>query len=122
MRGAGGTPGGLGEFLVGFVMLVAGAWLLSNQVIVSSNAWTLWGYSSFGLSLLPFLAGTAMLFADGKSKIGWLLLVAGVTIIFAGILTNLHVYFQSTSLFNTLMMLGLIAGGVGLLAKSVRAH
>lgn len=122
MRGAGGTPGGLGEFLIGFVMLVAGAWLLSNQVIVSSNAWTLWGYSSFGLSLLPFMAGTGLLFADGKSKIGWLLLIAGVTIIFAGIITNLHVYFQTTSLFNTLMMLGLIAGGVGLLAKSVRAH
>ena len=122
MRGAGGTPGGLFEFLIGFVMLVGGAWLLSNQVVVTSGAWTLWGYSSFGLSLLPFMVGTGLLFADGKSKIGWLLLIAGVTIIFFGIITNLHLYFQSTSLFNTLMMLGLIAGGIGLLARAVRSH
>lgn len=121
IKGAGGTPGGLGEFLVGFVLAVAGGWLLTNQVIVTSGAWTLWGYNSFGLSLLPFLIGTGMLFFNGRSTAGWLLLIAGVVIILAGIITNLHLYFQATSLFNTLLMLGLLAAGVGLIAKSVRA-
>jgi uncharacterized protein len=122
MKGAGGTPGGIGEFLVGFVMAVAGGWLLTNQVVVSSGGWTLWGYNSFGLSLLPFLIGTGLLFFDGKSKAGWLLLVAGLVIVLAGILSNLHVYFQSTSLFNTLLMLGLLAAGIGLIARSLRSR
>jgi hypothetical protein len=41
-------------------------------------------------------------------------------IIFVGILTNLDIYFQPTSLFNTLLMLVLLLGGVGLVARSLR--
>jgi hypothetical protein len=43
-------------------------------------------------------------------------------IIFAGILVNMDIYFQRTSLFNTLIMLVLIAGGLGLIARSLRPH
>jgi hypothetical protein len=120
--GAGGTPGGIGEFLIGLVMAVVGGYLLTNQVTVTGGFGTLWGYNSFGLSLLPFLFGVGLLFFNGRSILGWLLLLAGVAIIFAGILTNLHIYFQSTSLFNTLLMLVLLFGGIGLLARSLRDH
>jgi predicted membrane channel-forming protein YqfA (hemolysin III family) len=120
MLGAGGTPGGVGVFLIGFVMAVAGGWLLINQVSVTSGGWSLWGYSGFGLSLLPFVIGTGVLFFNGRSILGWLLLIAGVTIILAGILVNLNLYFRPTSLFNTLMMLVLLAGGLGLMARSLR--
>lgn len=120
MQGAGGTPGGVGMFLIGFVMAVAGGWLLVNQVVVTSGGWSLWGYSSFGLSLLPFIVGTGVLFFNGRSVLGWLLLIAGITIIGAGILSNLNLYFRPTSLFNTLVMLGLLAGGIGLIARSLR--
>ena len=121
MRGAGGTPGGLGSFLIGFVLSVAGAWLLMRQVSVHSGGWSLWGYNSFGLSLIPFIAGIGALFYDGRSVLGWLLLIAGLTIIGAGILINLNIYFQPTSLFNTLMMLAMLAGGIGLMARSFKA-
>ncbi len=120
MQGAGGTPGGIGQFLIGFVMAVAGGWLLVNQVSVHSGGWSLWGYNSFGLSLLPFIVGTGLLFFNGRSLAGWLLLIAGLVIIFAGILVNLNIYFRPTSLFNTLVMLALLAGGLGLLARSLR--
>ena len=43
-------------------------------------------------------------------------------IILAGIIANLQVYFRPTSLFNTLMMLALLAGGLGLVARSLRSH
>ena len=33
----GGTPGGLGDFLIGFAMACLGAYLLSNQVMVASS-------------------------------------------------------------------------------------
>src|ERR687884_2299856 len=112
-RGAGGTPGGVGEFLIGLAMAVAGAYLLTQRVTVTSGFWTLWGYNTFGLSLLPLIVGIAILFFNGKSIAGWLLLFAGVVIIFMGILMNLQIYFQSTSLFNTVMMLVLLAGGIG---------
>jgi hypothetical protein len=121
-EGAGGTPGGVGEFLIGLAMAVAGGWLLTNQVTVTSRSWTLWGYNAFGLSLVPFVIGVAILFFNGRSVLGWLLLFAGVIIILAGILTNLHIYFEPTSLFNTLLMLVLLFGGLGLLARGLRAH
>lgn len=121
-KGPGGTSGGTLEFLIGLVMLVAGGWLISNQVTVTSGGWRIWGYNAFGLSLIPFIAGVGMLFFNGRSVFGWLLLVSGLTIIAAGILSNMDIYFRSTTLFNTLMMVGLVAGGLGLLAKSVREH
>ncbi|MBV8856213.1 MAG: hypothetical protein JOZ02_04555 [Acidobacteria bacterium] len=121
-RGAGGTQGGVGEFLLGLGMSVAGAYLLTQHVTVTSGYWTLWGYNAFGLSLLPLLFGIGLLFFNGRSIAGWLLTFAGVVIILAGIISNLGVYFQPTSLFNTLVMLVLLAGGIGLVARSLRPH
>jgi len=119
-RGAGGTEGGIGIFVMGFVMAVAGGWLLTNQVTVTSGYWRLWGYNAFGLSLLPFIVGIAFLFFDGKSVVGWVLTLAGAVIIFIGIIANLDIYFRATSLFNTLLMLVLLLGGVGLIARSLK--
>jgi len=119
-RGAGGTEGGLGMFFIGFVMAIAGGYLLTNQVTVTSGYWRLWGYNAFGLSLLPFIIGIAFLFFDGKSIVGWVLTIAGAVIIFVGILTNLDIYFQPTSLFNTILMLVLLMGGIGLVARSLK--
>lgn len=119
-RGAGGTAGGLGTFVIGFAMAVAGGWLLTNQVTVTSGYWQMWGRSVFGLSLLPLVIGIAFLFFDGRSILGWLLTLAGAVIIFVGILTNLEIYFRPTSLFNTLAMLVLLLGGIGLVARSLR--
>lgn len=119
-RGAGGTEGGVGAFLLGVVMASAGAYLVTSRVVVTTGEWRLWGVSGFGMSLIPFMAGVALLFFNGRNPLGWLLSLAGVTIIFAGILMNLDVYFQPTSLFSTLMMLGLLMGGIGLIARSLR--
>jgi predicted membrane channel-forming protein YqfA (hemolysin III family) len=121
-QGAGGTPGGMGEFLAGAVMAAAGGYLLTNQVQVTTSFWHFWGASAFGLTLLPLLIGVGILFFNGKSAAGWLLTILGVVIILAGILMNLDIYFQPTSLFNTLVMLVLLAGGIGLIAKSLRAQ
>lgn len=120
MRGAGGSPGGLGEFLVGLGLIVVGGYLLMKQIVVTSGGWSLYGYDAFGLSLLPFLLGLGLVFYNGKSIIGWFLVSAGILIILAGVIANLHVYFAATSLYNTLIMLGMIAVGVGLVARSVR--
>src|SRR5687767_3011351 len=120
VNGAGGTEGGVGTFVLGLLMSIVGGYLLTSQVTVTTGYWQLWGRSAFGLSLLPFVVGVAFLFFDGKSIVGWVLTVAGAVIIFAGILAHLDIYFQPTSLFNTLMMLILLLGGIGLVARSLR--
>jgi hypothetical protein len=122
ISGAGGTPGGTGQFLFGFALSVVGGWLLMNQVTVTSGSWIFWGYDAFGLSLIPFIIGVGMLFFDGKSIIGWLLLTAGLLIVIAGVIANMHIYFRPTSLFNTLLILTLLFGGVGLIARSLKAQ
>ena len=122
MKGAGGTEGGIGQFFIGLMCAVAGGWLLTNQVSVSSGGgWMLYGYNGFGLSLIPFIFGTGLIFFNGKSIAGWLLLAAGLVIVFVGILANLNIYFRPTSLFNTLLMLALLAGGIGAMAAALRS-
>jgi len=122
LRNAGGTPGGIVEFVIGLIMAIAGAFLISNQVVVVSGFWSMWGYSAFGLSMIPLIFGIGILFFNGKSIIGWLLLIIGVVVIIAGILVNLHVYFQPTSLFNTIIMIVLLAGGIGLIFRGLAPH
>lgn len=122
IQGAGGTTGGIGMFLIGLGMAIAGGWLLTNQVTVTSSFWHFGSFNGFGLSLIPLVLGIGMLFFNGKSVIGWLLTFAGAVIIFVGILTNLDIYFRPTSLFNTVLMLVLLAGGIGLVARSLRAQ
>ena len=122
VRGAGGTSGGIGEFFLGLIMAVAGAYLLTNRVMVVSSFWSIWGYSGFGLTLVPLIIGIGILFFNGKSIAGWLLLVVGIVIIIAAILMNLHIYFQPTSLFSTIVMIVLLAGGIGLIFRGLAPH
>jgi hypothetical protein len=81
------------------------------------------GYGrSFGISLIPLLFGIGILFVNGKSTLGWFLSVGGLLFILAGILMNLDIHFQGTTLMNTLIMLALIAAGLGLVVKGLRPH
>ena len=90
-EGPGGTPGGLGEVLV-------------------------------GLTLIPLLGGIGVLFFNGRSVLGWLLMIGGVALILVGVLMNLDIYFRPTSLWGTIVMFGLIAGGLGVFARGLRPH
>jgi hypothetical protein len=119
-RGAGGTPGGVGTFVLGVIMAAAGGYLLLNQVQVTTSFWHFGAYGGFGLTLIPLLVGVAFLFYNGKSVVGWLLTIVGATIILAGVLMNMDIYFRPTSLYSTLMMLGLLFGGIGVIARSLR--
>ncbi len=122
-KNVGGTPGGMRAFLLGIVMICVGGYLLLQQVTVHGGFWYfgfLGGYGrSFGITLLPMLFGIAILFFDGRSFAGRFLTGAGALFILAGIIANLDINFRQTSLFNTLVMLILLVGGVGLVARSV---
>jgi len=90
LRDVGGTKGGVGWFLGGLAMMIAGLYLLMQQVTVHGGYWgsgSGWGRvgggggMSFGLTLVPLLVGVAILFFDGKSRLGWLLVGGGLLII-----------------------------------------
>src|SRR5208283_1362644 len=106
----GGTPGGLGHFLIGFAMTCVGGYVLSNQVSVVGSYWSFYGGNTFGITLLPMLIGVGVLFWNGRSLVGWLLTIAGALFILGGVIANMHIYFRPTSLFNTLVMLIAVCG------------
>ena len=117
-RGAGG-PGWRGTFLIGLVGGGRRLPIVLNQVQVTASFWRFGRTGGFGLTLLPMSVGVASLFYDGKSVVGWLLTLVGATVILAGVLMNMDMYFRPTCP-NTLMMLGLLFGGIGLIARSLR--
>jgi hypothetical protein len=122
-EGAGGTPGGIVEFLFGLVLTIAGGYLLLDNVQVHTSGWRLFGMANgFGISLIPLVLGIGILFFNGRSAIGWVLAGGGMVVIIVGIIAQMDIYFRPTSLFHTLIMLGLLAAGLGLIARSVRPH
>ncbi|HEY1558028.1 MAG TPA: hypothetical protein VGF94_24530 [Kofleriaceae bacterium] len=122
-RNPGGTPGGAGAFLLGIVMVVVGGYLLLNQVQVNGGYWYFgWAGSygrSFGVTLIPLLFGIGILFYDGRSFAGRVLTAGGSLVILAGIIANVDIHFQQTSLFALLVMLVLLVGGIGLVLRAV---
>ncbi|MEO5360911.1 MAG: hypothetical protein H7843_10765 [Nitrospirota bacterium] len=122
IRGAGGTSGGLGSFLIGLLMVIGGGYLLLNHVMVSTGSWYIWGHSAFGMTLIPLLFGIGILFFNGRSIVGWILTLGGGVVILFGIISRLDIYFRPTSLFNTMLMLTMLVGGLGLVARSLREH
>ena len=122
IRNVGGTPGGARTFLLGLIMAIAGGYLLFHQVQVYGGYWnwTSFGGSgrSFGITLLPLLFGIGILFVNGRSFIGRVLTFGGALVIIVGIIANLDIHFQTTSLWNLLIMLVLLVGGIGLVVRS----
>ena len=80
----------------------------------------LWGYNAFGLSLpAPGRRRHSVLRRPLPHRLG---AHRGRAYDLVGIIANLQVYFMPTSLFDTLLILGPLAGGLGLVARSLRAQ
>lgn len=127
IEGAGGTSGGFVSFLIGLVMTIIGGFLFMNHVKVGTHAlWFFgrynWGpLNSWGIILIPLLFGIGFLFFNAKSIIGWILTIAGALIIFISIITSINFRFPEMSLFNLIIMLVLLVGGIGLIIRSLKA-
>jgi hypothetical protein len=123
LRNIGGTPGGARPFFLGLAMAAIGGYLLLQQVTVTGGYWDFgWlGGSgrSFGVTLLPLLFGVGILFYDGRSFAGRLLTGLGALVIVAGVIVNIDVHMRETTLFNLIVMLVLLVGGIGLVVRAV---
>ena len=122
IRNVGGTPGGTRTFALGLVMMLVGGYLLLDRVSVYGGYWN-WGVGSsgktFGITLIPLLFGIGILFANGRSFAGRFLTAAGALLILSGIIVNMDIHIQQTSLLNTIIVLTLLVGGVGLCVRAV---
>ena len=119
-KGAGGTSGGIGSFFLGLTLLIIGLYLFLSRVIVVSNLWQLLGVNAFGVALIPLVIGIALLFFNAKSIAGWILGVGSFLVILIGIITNLTFFFMPTNLLVTLLMLGMIGAGIGLMLRGLK--
>lgn len=123
-RGAGGTPGGLGTFIIGVIMALAGGYLLMNQIVVTNTFWAftlpLFGrVSAFAVTLIFFLIGVAILFFNYRNVIGWVLTAGSLLVMLIGVIANLQIYFAPATLFVTLGMFVLFVGGIALIVRSL---
>ena len=99
-------------------------YIVFNHVTVHTSFWRFYGGpgTSFGMTLLPLIGGIGVLFFNGKSVLGWLLTVGGIAVILVGVLLNMDIYFRPTTLWETILMFGLIGGGIGVFARGLRPH
>lgn len=107
-------------FLIGIILTSVGLFLLTQQTIVTMN-WYHWAFGSFklasGLILVPFIIGVIVMFFNPKSLIGKIVTIIGIVIIIATIIMSIDIAFKQTSLYNFIIMIGMIAAGSGLLLR-----
>ncbi|MCP4696271.1 MAG: hypothetical protein GY862_05425 [Gammaproteobacteria bacterium] len=128
MRGAGGSEGGAGRFIIGLIMMVMGGYLFLDAIHVTNRFG--FGASIYnfgggfrltpGIVLIPFLFGIGMIFYDAKNDIGWILVIITLVLLGVGVISNIDFRLRSMSAFELLMILGLGLGGVGLFLSSLR--
>jgi len=126
-RGAGGTDGGTGSFLLGFVMICAGGYMLLNGIIVRPQfgmgmvAFRLGGLPvTSGMILVPFMFGVGMIFYNARNYIGWGLASASLIGLVFGVIANINLQMVRMSAFDLLVILVLLVGGIGLFLRSLR--
>ena len=78
--------------------------------------------SGFGLLMIPFGAGVALLLADAYRRVGWFLVWASSAAIGAAVLHSLVFNFRTTTLFSLMAMVVLMASGGGLMFKSLKDY
>lgn len=126
-RGAGGTDGGTGTFLIALIMMIAGGYLLLNAIIVRPQfglgmvAFNLGGFPvTSGMVLVPFMFGVGIIFYNSRNWLGWLLAGGSIVALVFGVIANINLQFARMSAFELLVILVLLVGGFGLFLRSLR--
>ena len=132
MKGAGGTEGGIGKFVIGFLMAAVAVYLFfdSVRVITDGAGWisgALRGRhgggmgltTSMGIVFIPFFLGVFSLFVNSKQKWAWGLTYLGIGVLAVEIFSRIRFYID-TKLTHLLLMLVLFAAGCGFMFRSYR--
>lgn len=127
-RGAGGSDGGTGAFLIGLIMMIGGGYLLLNGIVVrpvfgfGSRMFGIGGVPiTTGMVFIPFMFGVGMIFYNAKNWIGWVLAVGSLVALVFGVLANMTLQMARMSAFDLIVILVLLVGGIGLFLRSLRS-
>ena len=110
------------QFLAGLAMLIAGLFILSQKVMVYSgffgHGFRIGGfYMSNGLIMIPCIIGVVWMFASEGSFPSKVFTAAGVLIIVLAIIMTTNISLVRITLYEWVLILVLIFGGAGLLAR-----
>ncbi len=127
-RGAGGSDGGTGSFLIGLIMMIGGGYLLLDGIVIRPNfglgarAFGIGGVSiTSGMILIPFMFGIGIIFYNSKNWIGWILACGSMVALVFGVVANMTLQLDRMSAFDLITILVLFVGGIGLFLRSMRA-
>jgi len=122
LQDAGGTSGGLGEFVAGVLMTAAGFYVLADRITVHSGWGRFWQGGHGGLTLIAVLIGFILVFYNGRNPLGWLLVVGGIGFSLLEVLSSLSLSMRPMPLWEMLLIFVLFGGGIGLTLKAIRPH
>ncbi|MEM1272669.1 MAG: hypothetical protein AAGF88_02570 [Pseudomonadota bacterium] len=126
-HGAGGTDGGIGAFVIGFLMMCAGGYMLLNGIILRPQFG--WGMSvltlrgvpiTSGMIFVPFIFGIGIIFYNGRNIIGWALTIGSISAMIFGVIANTQIILARMTAFDLVVILVLLVGGIGLFLRSLR--
>lgn len=103
---------------------LGGYQILTNIRVTTRWSWNFFGHGHHGPGafIAVFFLGLFFVFFNGRSVLGWILAGGSIAAIIFGVISNLHVYWGSQTLLLTLTEFGLLAGGMGMILKSLTAH
>ena len=109
------------EFYVGIISMFAGIFFLLSRAVVHSSFGmiSIGGFSfSSGLVVIPLVIGVIWLILNPKSFAAKMITIFGVIAIIGAIIVSLRISFTSTSMFDYLVMILLMALGGGFILRS----
>lgn len=113
------------DFCLGFLLLGGGLYWIFNSFIVTfawGSLWSGFGMSASlatGLMLVPLLIGLGLAFFMEKKTIPGIIIALGILIILITLITSVRFRPLSATLWQYILMFGMVAAGAGLLAKSL---
>lgn len=128
-QGAGGTDGGTGRFLLGFIMLCAGAYLFFRSVMVTTHfglGYGLFSFSGFqitgGMVMVPLIFGVGIIFYNSRNLAGWFLAGGSLVALIAGVIASINFSMRNMSAFDLIVIFVLFFGGLGLFLSSLKDY
>lgn len=110
------------QFFIGIILLAVGLFILSKRVMIQSS-WHVWRIGSFGISsgfvTIPLIIGVIWYFYNSKSIWPKIIITLGVIFIIVTIIMSVSINFVTTSMFDYVIMFGMIGAGSGVLLKTL---
>lgn len=106
--------------IIGAILLAIGLFILSRKIMVTSGffGYNLLGFHmGFGLVILPLIFGIIWMFYNPKSIWAKILSILGAIFIIVSVIMNTGIHLMAMSLYDYIIIVGMIAAGIGLLFR-----